>query len=133
MTYNKLSDEEFEIFKQKMIEELVILHYFNSEIIDDKDFISITTSGISYLEDLIEKISKLILKEKPYWLNLLSLDELFLIQTELMKTIFAKPEFALLHLATEYKLDNLEVLAKDYIKLIEPDLIELSPKSTTVH
>ncbi len=130
---NLVSDEEFEIIKEQILEKLIILKYFKSEKVDGKELISITLDGVSKLEDIIEQISKLILKEKPSWINLLSLNQLFLIQTELLKGLFVKPEFALLHLSTEEELENLEILAKDYIKLIENDLIELTPQNKTLH
>lgn len=128
-----LTEEEFEIFKEQMIDELIVLNYFKADIENGKQYISLTQKGLNYLETLIEKISKLILKEKPAWINLLTIEQLFIIQTELLKQIYSRPEMALLHLATEYKLDQIEIVAKDIMKLIEPDLIELMPKNLTIH
>lgn len=130
---NKISLEEFEIAKEKCLEELLILNYFKSEKEKDKEYITITSNGIIYLQELIEKISKLILKEKVNWINLFTLNELFVIQTELLKSLFQRPEYALLHMATEYRMDGFDQLSKDLIKLIGEDLIEVAPKSFTLH
>lgn len=130
---NKLDDEDFNAIKEETLEDLIINKYYKSEMIEGKELISITLAGVSKLEDLIEKTSLLIFKERIAWINLLSLNQLFLIQSELLKTLFTKVEFALLHLETEDRIGNLEALARDYVKLIEVDLIELTPSNKTSH
>lgn len=130
---NRMSMEEFEIQKERVLEELLILKYFRSEKEQGKEYITITSTGIVYLEELIEKMSKLILKDKVNWINLFTLDELFVMQTELLKSLFGRIEMALLHMATEYKIDCFEELSNDLTKLINEELIEISPRSNTLH
>lgn len=128
-----LTDDEFILAKELMVDRLITLHHFKSETVDGREYISMTKKGLDSLAHLITTTSKLILKQKVEWVSLLTLDQLFVEQTEMLKLLFGMPEQALLHLATENEVGGLEDLAKDLILLLEPDLIDIEPRSNTIH